>query len=103
MTLKKALTAPQLIFQQCPLEYVPTHKHLGSTLSNIFGWSVHINTVVNKSFQNRFAFVIGKQTLSHMYINSIRPLLEYACEVWDGGTQFEMEQLNCYRVTRIFL
>ena len=45
-TPKKNLNPPQLIFQQCSLEYVPTHKHLGSTQSNKLGWSVHINTIV---------------------------------------------------------
>ena len=50
-TLKKNLNPPQLIFQQCPLEYVPTHKHLGITLSNNLGWSDHINSIVNKAFK----------------------------------------------------
>ena len=32
----------------------------------------------------KLKFTWSKQALSNIYLTFIRPVLEYACEVWDG-------------------
>ena len=42
-SLKKMLkNSPNCFFDDCTLEYVSQHKHLGVLLSSIWGWSDHI-------------------------------------------------------------
>jgi hypothetical protein len=42
----------------------------------------------------KLTFTLSKQTLSNIYLTFIRPTLEYACEVWDGCFEREIEKLE---------
>jgi hypothetical protein len=39
-------------------------------------------------------FILSKQALSNIYLTFIRPVLEYACEVWDGCYERDIEKLE---------
>ena len=99
---------PPLIFQGHQLENVANHRHLGLTFRSDLKWTDHINqsilkatrqTNILKSLQYR----LNRETLEVIYISFIRPLLEYACVVWDGcnqsdNTRLEKIQLAAARV-----
>ena len=90
---------PDLVFQHSHLEHVQSHKHLGLILSSDLGWSLHINNIVNNAYRRtgvlkKLKFVLGRSTLAKMYIAFIRPLLEYASDVWDGCTVFQVDLLE---------
>ena len=66
---------------------VKCHKHLGITLSADCKWSNHINTIIAKTSKQvavlrKHKFKVSRNFLETMYLTFIRPLLEYAGEVW---------------------
>ena len=52
-TMKKSADPQKTeFFQQCHLEYVTVHNHLGLTFSNDLKWSLYINNIVNNAYKN---------------------------------------------------
>jgi hypothetical protein len=52
-------------------------------------WTVHIENIARSALKQvnvlrKLKFIWSKQALSNIYLTFIRPVLEYACEVWDG-------------------
>ena len=90
------------------LKIVEAHRHLGVTLSSSNKWTVHINAFIQSSakqvsFLRKIKYRFSKTTLNKVYCTYIRPLLEYASEVWDGcnqadSTRLEQVQLNAARI-----
>jgi len=39
-------------------------------------------------------YILNRQTLSKLFTLFISPLLEYACELWDGCTNLDSEKLT---------
>ena len=81
------------------VEIVDNHKHLGVTFSNDGNWTTHIENIVNSAFKQvnvlrKLKFILSSSCLSKMDLSYIRPLLEYACEVWDGCYEREIEKLE---------
>ena len=90
---------PNLLFDDCTLEYVSQHKHLGVLLSSNLSWSNHIDIIVKKAYKKlgllkKLKFTVSRDILAQMYVSFIRPQLEYAVEVWSGCTQFDMDKLE---------
>jgi hypothetical protein len=54
-TLKKKFNLPNLVFQQCHLEHIESHKHLGLIFSSDLTWSVHINNIVSNAYKKNWA------------------------------------------------
>ena len=50
-TLKSSYELPEIFFQHCQLEYIPTHKHLGLHLTSDLKWSNHIPFIVNTAYK----------------------------------------------------
>ena len=98
----------ELIMDGMVLKIVEFHKHLGVYLSSTNKWSKHIDTIIESaskqiSFLRKIKYRFSKETLNTLYCTYIRPLLEYASEVWDGCTQtdtnrLEQVQLNAARI-----
>ena len=98
----------ELIIDGTILKIVETHKHLGVNLSSNNKWSKHIDSIIESaskqiSYLRKIKYQFSKQTLNTLYCTYIRPLLEYASEVWDGSTQadanrLEQVQLNKARI-----
>ena len=102
----------ELIMDGTILKIVETHKHLGVHLSSNNKWPKHIDSITESalkqiSYLRKIKYQFSKQTLNTLYCTYIRPLLEYASEVWDGSTQADTNrlkqvQLNAARiVTRL--
>lgn len=88
-----------MFFQDCQLDIVSSHKHLGLTLSDDLKWSVYINDIVNIACKKlgllkKLKFTLGRDKLSKLYITFVRPILEYASVVWDGCSSAEIEKLE---------
>jgi hypothetical protein len=75
-----------------PLQFCPTAKYLGVHLSTDLRWETQVNAVITKA--SRTLGMI-KHTLYNApsrvrllaYKTLCRPLLEYACEVWDPASK----------------
>ena len=81
------------------LKVVETHKHLRIILASNNRWSAHIDTKIQSaakqvSFLRKVKYRFSKATLNKVYCTYIRPLLEYASEVWDGCNQAESRKLK---------
>ena len=85
------------------LTIVENHKHLGLTISSNNRRSKHIDSVIVNIAPLKTMFQLPKRTLNKLYCTYIRPLLEYASEVWDGcnlsdTSRLEQVQLNAARI-----
>ena len=93
------ITTPNLIFRQCPLEFVMHHKHLGVIFSQNLSWSYCFDSILSKvktkwGLMKKLKFKLSRKTLSLMYTTFVRPILEYASEVWGGCNQTDAEKLE---------
>ena len=75
------------------------HKHLGVTLNENGKWETHISNIAISASRHlsvlpKLKFTLKKEILSKLYIVFIRPLLEYASEVWDGCTIANSDKLE---------
>ena len=73
------------------LEETDTSKYLGINLIRTLSWNNHINTVAKKAsnisaFLQRNLHQLPKKSKSQCYQISVRPLMEYACTIWDPHT-----------------
>ena len=70
------------------IERVTQAKVLGVTLSSDLSWNAHVDTIVSKARKRVFTICQLKRAgirqcdLLRVYVNVIRPVLEYACPVW---------------------
>ena len=48
-TLKKLEFFPQLVFDNIPISFVDSHKHLGVTLSSTSQWHSHIENIIKSA------------------------------------------------------
>ena len=89
----------QLVMDNSVLNFVETHKHLGVTLSSNNKWSKHVELIIKSaskqvSYLRKVKYQFSKEILCKLYCIYIRPLLEYASEVWDGCTQTDANRLE---------
>jgi hypothetical protein len=59
----------------------------------------HLNTIIEKTSKQvavlrKLKFEVSRNFLETMYLTFIRPLLEYAGEVWDNCTLADSERLE---------
>jgi hypothetical protein len=73
------------------------HKHLGITLSEEIKWNKHVENLIKEKDKKKKSVSkhihvcvlrklkckLNKQYLEKLYLIYIRPIFEYACEVWD--------------------
>ena len=90
----------QLISQQ--LEKVYVYKYLGVLLDSKLNWKEHMVNLHNKAikrlhFLKRNMYEATESTKKNVYQTMIRPILEYACVVWDPhvqGTCLSLERIQ---------
>ena len=81
------------------VEIAKHHKHLGVTFSYNGNWSAYIDNISKSALKQvnalrKLKFTLSKRTLSNIYITFIRPVIEYACEVWDGCSERDCEKIE---------
>ena len=87
---------------------VDAHKHLGVILSSNNKWTKHIDLIIDSAsksigFLRKLKYKLSKDILNKLYLTYIRPLLEYASEVWGGcsitdSNRIEKVQLHAARI-----
>ena len=91
-TLKKLDFLPKLAFDNTPISFVDSHKHLGATLSSNGQWHSHVENIVNSAskilaLMRKHKYSISRNTLNQMYMAYLLPAVEYASVVRDGCSE----------------
>ena len=79
-------TVPKLIIDGNEIDPVQYAKLLRVTISSDLTWNKHVENVVAKAGRRVYQLKragIGQHDLVTIYVSVIRPVLEYACPVWD--------------------
>ena len=98
----------EIRFDTNVLKIADAHKHLGVILSSNNKWTKHIDLIIDSAsksigFLRKLKYKLSKDILNKLYLTYIRPLLEYASEVWDGcsitdSNRIEKVQLHAARI-----
>ena len=86
-----------------------SHRQLGVTLSSDAKWNNQIENIILKVSRHsgilrRLKYRLSRQILEKkLYLVYIRPMFEYACEIWDNcgvcySTKLEKMQLDAARI-----
>jgi hypothetical protein len=75
-------------FSDISLSPVHMHKHLGVIFSIDCKWTKHIDVLIEKASKQfnilrKLKYRLKRNYLEKIYLVFIRPILEYASEVWD--------------------
>jgi hypothetical protein len=82
----------EITFQDKLVEFVTCYKHLGITFDSNGQFHTHIGNIIKSASQRlcalrKLKYVLNRHYLSRIYLIFIRPMLEYACELWHGCSQ----------------
>ena len=102
-SLKKTPPNVNLQFDTQQLDNIPTHKHLGLTLSNTLNWSSHINSVIESTSVmanalKQLKYIVDRKSLEHIYFTYMLPKLEYGCHIWDNCTSTDGSRLEQFQL-----
>lgn len=86
-------------FNGVQLESMDSHRHLGVLLSKDAKWTSHINSIYESCMKKvnvmrKLKYILNKSTLLKIFKCFILPVLEYACELWDGCSQLDKQKLE---------
>ena len=89
----------ELIMNNTILQIVNSHKNLGAVLSSNSKLTNHIHTIIQSaskqiSYPRKIKYKFSNNSLNKIYCTYIRPLLEYASELWDGCNQTDADRLE---------
>jgi hypothetical protein len=76
------------------------HKHLGITFSEEAKWNTHVENLIKSVSKHicvlrKLKYKINRQNLEKLNLIYIRPISEYACEVWDNCHLFDQSPSSC--------
>ena len=96
---KHFVYSPSLTMDETVVPKATSHKHLGITIQNDAKWHENTANMVSKAKRRvdilrSFTHKLDRAILEKLYIVYIRPLMEYAGEVWDNCTQKEKDELE---------
>ena len=82
-----------------PLASVKTVKYLGLNISTNLSWTPHIDNVAKKAnntnaFLRRNISTFPSKIKEQCYRTMVRPIMEYACVVWDPITQKDTHKIE---------
>ena len=89
----------ELRFNNEILDFVDSHRHLGVIFSSDGKWNKHISSIHESVMKKINAlrslkFLLSRESLLQIYKTFILPVLEYACEVWDGCSDSDSDLLE---------
>ena len=96
-TLKKINILRQLFFDNIPVNFVDSHKHLGVTFSSTGQWHSHIGNIVLPAtkvlgIMRKLKYSISRNALNQMYMSFLLPAVEYASVVWDECSEQTLQK-----------
>lgn len=76
-------------FNDRTIPVVTSHKHLGVTFSSDAKWNTHVENITSSISRHlnalrKLKFKLNRHNLEKLYIIYIRPIFEYASELWDN-------------------
>ena len=99
-----------IVINNQTINVVKHAKLLGVTISDDLKWNLHVNTICKKASKRLYALrllrrnAIPTSVLVQVYCTCVRPILEYACEVWHYNlpvylsNQIEQIQKRAFRI-----
>ena len=107
-TLKKQEFFPQLVFDNTPISFVDSHKHLGFTLSSTGQWHSHIENIVKSAskiwgIMRKLKFSLSRNALNQLYISYMLHILDYASVVWNGCSEQDSVTLQKFKMKQPYL
>lgn len=89
----------ELEFDGNVLDFTDNHRHLGVTFNSSAKWEDHIEAMYSSVMKKinvlrKLKFILKRDALLRIYRTFILPILEYACELWDGCSKIESEKLE---------
>ena len=95
---KKPLTHEYRMMNQT-LRHVSSVKYLGVNINSSLKWKEHVEHIAAKAkttlgFIQRNLYKCPQKVKAQAYITLVRPLLEYACSVWDPNGKKEIASLE---------
>ena len=102
ITTKKNPLIHNYSMQNDYLDSVKRHPHLGVELSHNLKWTEHISNITLKAnkalwFIRRNLWRCPTSIKQQMYFAVVRPILEYACVVWDPHTSSDIQRVEMVR------
>ena len=89
--MKTPLDVPHIIVQDQSVDRVKDFKLLGVYFNDKLNWETHVNHIYKKACQ-RIHFIsclkrikLSPQDLVKVYTSLVRPITEYACQLWHPG------------------
>ena len=81
------------------------HKQLGITFSEEAKWNKHVENLIKSVSKHicvlrKLKYKLNIKNLEKLYLIYIRPIFEYACEVWDNcgvSNSCKLERLHSWR------
>ncbi|PJE78200.1 hypothetical protein CI610_02867 [invertebrate metagenome] len=78
-----------IVFDGIFVNFTETHRHLGVLISSSAKWGDHVNSIYKSAMKKinmlrKLKFILKRDALLRIYKTFILPILEYACELWDG-------------------
>ena len=98
-TLKKINILTQVIFDNTPINFVDSHKHLGVTFSSAGQWHSHIENIILSAtkilgIMRKLKYSISRNALNQMYMSFLLPVINYASFVWDGCSEQDSQKFT---------
>jgi hypothetical protein len=99
ITRKRNRMYNSYLLNNTDLQTVETTTYLGIEISNTLNWSPHIDKVAKKGnrslgFVKRNIKTSNTKVKTLAYNSLVRPILEYACQVWDPHTEKDIQKLE---------
>ena len=78
---------------------VTEHKHLGITIRSSLKWSRHIFNMYTACDRTvgvlrRLKRKLKPSPILKIYTGTVRPIMEYACDIWSGGPIAKLKKLQ---------
>ena len=96
---RKLLHHPHLTINGVILEEVNQHCHLGLFINKSLTWENHINYILGKAgkivnIMRCLKYTLPRKALKQLFINRIRPIIEYADVIYDNCPKYLADRLE---------
>ena len=94
---------PDVLFDGTYVQNVEEHTHLGVTFKSNATWSSHIEKIYVKACSRinilrMLKYNVDRLSLLKIYLSFIRPIIEYACVVWNNCYQYESDLIESVQI-----
>jgi len=99
VTRKRKVVLPEYKLHEHTLAAVTSAKYLGVTITQDLSWDLHISNICAKAnqtlgFLRRNLKISSTAVKETAYKTFVRPILEYACTVWDPFTEKNINKIE---------